>query len=154
MRYSPYEMSDYGLQHQGGSVTPITAEVYNEAEWNLHWASIPELDGYLNLPYEDFDAFRSMTQEFPFLRKGQVEALLNACPPLRTALETGTPAQASELLQANHGTVKTIFGETTRSWLATVMARLEMAQSMFNMGDAADLCKSIVVVDFKAQKRL
>lgn len=148
MRYSPYCLSDYGLQHAGGSVVPISMLTYDEAAWNLYWAALPELDLYLDLQYEDFTGFRALTATFPFARKGSLSAMLDASPGLYTALRVGPPAEAAAYLRTMSA------GLIQPDLLTPTLARLEMAQQLIEMKEAQALCKSVVAVDFRAGRRL
>lgn len=76
MRYSPYEMSDYGLQYQGGSVVALPLTPVQRGGR----ASIPELDDYRSLQYEVFDGYRAITSGFP------------------QSLTVDTPSETTELL--------------------------------------------------------
>jgi hypothetical protein len=152
MRYSPYDMSDYGLQHAGGFVSPLNMPAYSEGAWNLYWASIPELDRFLDVPYEDFDKFREECKNFPFARKVKVDQLLYAVPLLLNTLETEDPITMMYILRGFRNEVDEIV--RIPGWLEGVEARLTLAQTLVDTKEAAAVCSSVVAVDFKARRRM
>lgn len=154
MRYSPYDMMDYGLQHRGGSVSPVSMLRYDEATWNLYWASMPQLDAFLDLAYEDFEGFKALGQAFPFAAKVQADSVLLALHGLKPVLRNEEPKIAWTALQAYGPDLRTILGPAAVGWLTTVGTRLTMAQSLVDVKEAAALCRAVVAVDFKAGRRL
>lgn len=154
MRFSPYAMEDYGLQHGGGVVSPFGKAPGSEPEWNLYWASIPELDKYLEIGYEDFDSFKLLGETFPHLRRVKLQELFKADQGLAKHLELGTPAQVGKYLQANERLHQMYLGDGYATWKETVESRLVMAQVLIDVKDASALCQSVIVVDFKTRRRL
>ena len=154
MRYSLYDMKDYGLQHRGGSVCPIHMSTYDEATWNLHWAAIPQLDGFLDLKFEDFEGFKALGKAFPFVKVVQTNNVLAALPWMRILLAESNPNVTAEALRAHAGDLRTVLGPAMPGWLTTVEARLNLAQSLVDVKDAAAVCQSVVAVDFRAGRRL
>lgn len=153
MRYSPYEMEDYGLRHGAGTVAPAEIAPTDEALWNLCWASIPEYDAYLDLRYEDFEGFRALARAFPYSRKQRASALIASCPRLGLVLATGTPREAAQALPQHATAISTIFGVSAAEWVTTVAGRLELAQTLVDVRDAAEVCRNVVRVDFRRGKR-
>lgn len=143
MRYSPYEAQDYGLQHDKGTLLPFTS-VSTEAEWNLIWLVVPQLDAYLDIQHSDFTTYRESLATFPFLTVVKARALLVDFPSLEV-LGTATPAEAVEVLQPF---------QAEHEWLQGVEARAAMAQSLIDVKDATALCDSVIAVDFRARRRL
>ena len=154
MRYSPYAMEDYGLQHGAGVVSPFGTTPGSEAEWNLYWASLPELDKYLTIGYEDFGAFKAAGADFPFLRRVKLREMFKADQGLAKHLEFGTPAETAKYLQANERLHHRHLGDGYAGWRETVGSRLAMAQSLVDVKEAVALCQSVIAVDFKARRRM
>lgn len=155
MRFSPYAMTDYGLQHGSGVVLPFQLNTSDssaeaEARWNVYWASIPEIDAFLDIRWEDFDGFRALTKSFPYSRTTQADNLLRVCPGLGGDI---TPAEASAMLSQHPQIIRTVVRDDPQKWLETTIGRLQLAQSLVDVSDAAALCKSIVQVDFRAGRR-
>lgn len=158
MRYSPYEMKDYGLQHGGGVVYPFpndfkSATAESEAMWNLTWLAIPEVDSYLDVPYEDFAAFNTLLQAFPYHLTVWVRDVLKRYPAIIQALSTMEPtafmrALSTALRQplAHHRDPGVL--------LQTMWHRADTAQALIDVRDAAAVCQSVVAVDFRARRRM
>lgn len=153
MRYSPYAMQDYGLQHRGGAVCPLPMKQYDEAMWNLIWASTPELDKYLDIAYEDFSTFKKLNLGFPFENKIRADRLLTL-PGMRDVFAVHTPQAAFRYTQERATGIRLLHGATADTWMSTVAARLGMAQTLVDLKEAEALCQSIMVVDFRARRRL
>lgn len=154
MRFSPYPMEDYGLQHGGGVVSPFGEAPGREPEWNLYWASIPELEKYLEIGYEDFDSFKLLSRTFPHLRQVKLQGLLKADQGMANHLEFDTPAQTAKYIQVNERLHHRYLGDGYAGWRETVESRLAMAQSLVDVKEASALCQSVVAVDFRARRRM
>lgn len=153
MRFSPYAMADYGLQHRGGSSVPLPLNPYSEGQWNLLWTAVPEYDDFLNLKYEDFDAYWEMLKSFPFQQAAQARLLLTA-PALASAFASGTPEQVLTALQQYRSQALAVFYPWGDRQFDKMVARLKMAQSLVDMSEAAALCSNVLRVDFRAGRRL
>jgi hypothetical protein len=146
-------MKDYALQHQGGVVMPIVNKPYDEGLWNLYWASIPELDKFLDLPRDDFDGFRALAQGFPYIMAGRARRLMSLAPDIAGAFANEEPRIAALTLKACVAGVATVYGSEYSSWLDVVQSRLHMAQSLIDVRDAVEVCRNVVAVDFRARRR-
>lgn len=154
MRYSPYAMEDYALQHREGSLSLFRMTAYDEAAWNLYWAAIPKLDALLDMPFEDFDRFRVFSTEFPFIIKIKCDEVLARVPELRHELGSAEPKDALGTLHTHMSAVYETLGPLSLTWLEIVAGRLALAQSLVDVKEAAAICKAVVAVDFKAGRRL
>lgn len=152
MQFSPYDQSDYALQTRTGPV--CLGSPLGEGMWNLVWAAHPELDNLLTVRYEDFDTFREMSKVFPFLRLVLTARLYGDSEPLRDAFNFGTPNDAMKAIASNYSLVVARFKHDAMSWTNTVEARLDMAQSLVDLREAAEVCRAVVAVDFRTRRRL
>lgn len=153
MRFSPYDMADYGLHHSAGILLPFEIAPEKEAEWNLFWATVPELDAFLDLQFDDFDGYHALIETFPFSRRQQAKSITRLTVA-EELIDGCTPAEAALVLRGLAPEIHEILGAGYGEWLNTIEARLAMAQSLVDMREAAALCQSVVAVDFRARKRL
>lgn len=155
MRFSPYPMSEYVLQTMTTRLSPLQFKANDicEAEWNLLWASLPELDDFLNLRRDDFRAFNQLIQVFPYKRGLRVRDLYCQFPAIYRVLSAGTPREVAQTLDSLAALHPTLLGTETTDWLQTVKSRLAMAQSLLDVKEASAICQNILAVDFKARRR-
>lgn len=164
MRFSPYAMTDYGLQHPTGTVLPFNLDPCGHtqaaalAAWNLYWAVTPEIDRFLDLPFGDYGGFRELCATHPFRNSGLVATALMNSPDLVGVLSTDTPEGFSVYFANHTGDLYAALGsgywQDMALRLPNLSERLEMAQALVEARDAAALCQSVVAVDFRARKRL
>lgn len=155
MRFSPYAMEDYGLRHGAGFVLPVGMPTHDDAAWNMSWASVPEYDKFLDLGYEDFGGFRGLISSFPFAMRGQAMMLMQGYPELAAAFAHGTPEEASAATRSlPPAALSYYFGALSKAWITTTTGRLQMAQTMVDVSEAAEICKNVIAVDFRNRGRL
>lgn len=165
MRFSPYAMTDYGLQHPAGTVLPFNFDLYGPtpasavpAAWNLYWALTPEIDRFLDLPFGDYGGFRVLCDAHPFRNAGLVGTALKRSPDLAEILSTDTPSGFARYFVTRTDSIYEALGSGYQQdimlRLPILSERLEMAQALVEAREAAELCQSIVAVDFRARKRL
>lgn len=105
------------------------------------------------MDYEDFDAFKDLNLVFPFERKGQADRVITQFPEVGLAFMVGTPHEAFAALSGRVSEICSII-VGAGVWMATVTSRLDMAQALVDVTEAAALCRSIIAVDFKARRRM
>lgn len=163
MRYSPYPASEYALKSEGQCFNPMFPEVnkgaptdYDEAKWNLYWALIPELDQLLELQHGDFDGYARICKSIKFERKITANGMLAADRHLEAMLLHREPAELYGYLQAHKDTMLKVAlsPDDVDGWLEIMRVRLFSAQALIDVRDAAEVCRSVVAVDFRARKRL
>lgn len=153
MRFSLYDMADYGLQHSEGTLHPFKVRSSDEAAWNLLWSSIPEVDAFLDLKPDDFPTYQALLQDYPFRRQYLVMRAGAATGAL-SMMDGATPAAAARILSGVSPEFRRILAGDFDEWAQAVHVRLGMAQSLIDTKEAAALCQAVVAVDFRAGKRL
>lgn len=149
MRYSPYPTEKYALSHGAGYLNPLGESAEDEAIWNLAWLSIPHIDSYLNLAYEDFEAYKSLNGDFPFMVTTLIVEDFRGRPELRQILTTLSPAEFLKVLTPKFYTSLHSYKRSGDDWLTTVRCRAEVAQARIDIEQLAAKAENIMVVDFK-----
>ncbi len=149
MRYSPYPAENYALSHRNGYLNPLGESAEDEAIWNLAWLSIPHIDSYLNLAYEDFEAYRSLNVDFRFAVKIHIVEDLRSRPELRQMLTTLSPAEFLKVLTPKFYTSLHSYKHGGDDWLTTVRCRAEAAQARLDIEQLAAKAENVMIVDFK-----
>lgn len=99
MRYSPYPAENYALSTtNSGYLSPLGKRAEDEAIWNLAWLSIPHIDSYLKLAHEDFEAYRSLHSDFPFVAQVLMDGDFRSRSELRQMPTALSPAEFLEAL--------------------------------------------------------